>query len=263
MAAWLEAHPVLVTICTIFLLPLVGAILNWVYWFPSIEAWKAYEVAHPQRARWIRLTRAIFPHLRKAFPALKEILPPSGPPDGSGDPPTPLPPPPAPRMPPMLFSKLGVAGLAFAVFALGCARPVPQTPREMARGYLAVMGMGAQAGVHACTAAASTMKAGGNPDWRPLAEECADGYDLARETLFAVEAGLDTWDEADVGKLACAAGTALQGTERIVHAMSSRGIVVSTKDTALIEDGMRLAAFLLKTYGGSCAVQPKDGGSHG
>jgi hypothetical protein len=81
---WIATHPVL---ATFVILPLVGAVMNWLTWFESEAAWKAYEVRHPQRARAVRILRALFPHLRKAFPALKEILPPSGPP--GGDPPQP------------------------------------------------------------------------------------------------------------------------------------------------------------------------------
>lgn len=162
----------------------------------------------------------------------------------------------SPRVPPMPLLMLC---LAFLLALTGCPKE-PQTPREMARGYLAVMGMAAQSGVHACAQSAEAMKAAGNPDWKPLATECADAYDVAKAALFGVEAALDTWEEADARRLACAAGTALQGIERISRAMSTRSIPLDKATKAQVEDGVRMAGWLLKTYGGTCVVVADAGG---
>lgn len=51
-------------------LALVGAWTNWVTWRPTPEAWATYQREHPRRAQWLRISRAIFPHVRKLFPQL-------------------------------------------------------------------------------------------------------------------------------------------------------------------------------------------------
>lgn len=239
--AWLAAHPVIQGVLWSLVVVLVGALFNWVSYKRTPEEWAAFDKASPRLAKFVRVMRILFPHLRK-IPALAPFIPPAD--DDQPKPPT----------PPIVAVML----LALAVLLTGCPK-TPNTPREMARGYLAVMGMATQASVHACTEAAKAMKAAENPDWKPLATECADAYDIARTALFGVEAALDTWEEADARRLACAAGTALEGIERISRAMSTRTIPLDPKTKAQVEDGVRMAGYLLKTYGGTCAAA-KDGG---
>ncbi len=73
MEAWLSAHPALVAF---FIVPVIGALINEVTWFESPEEWTLYQIAHPRRARWIRFARALFPVVRKMFPALAAVIPP-------------------------------------------------------------------------------------------------------------------------------------------------------------------------------------------
>ena len=55
------------------LLPVLGAILNWVLEFPTSEAWEMYKKDHPTRARWMKIFRRLFPHLRR-IPILKPLV---------------------------------------------------------------------------------------------------------------------------------------------------------------------------------------------
>ena len=49
------------------IVPLVGALANWMLWWDTAEHWTAFVAAHPKRASAVRVLRAIFPHVRKAL----------------------------------------------------------------------------------------------------------------------------------------------------------------------------------------------------
>jgi hypothetical protein len=72
---WLAAHPIL----TMLIVGAVGALVNWITYKRTPEEWKAYELAHPKRAAFVRIMRVVFPHLRK-IPAIAVFLPPPDPP---------------------------------------------------------------------------------------------------------------------------------------------------------------------------------------
>jgi hypothetical protein len=82
IATFLAAHPVVQGILSMLLLALVGAYFNWVTFKRTPEEWEAYQKAHPRLAMVIRVSRAIFPHLRK-IPALAPFLPPAEKSDGA------------------------------------------------------------------------------------------------------------------------------------------------------------------------------------
>lgn len=54
-------------------LPVAGAIVNWVLEFPTGEEWETYKKDHPTRARWIKIFRRLFPHLRR-IPILSPLV---------------------------------------------------------------------------------------------------------------------------------------------------------------------------------------------
>lgn len=79
--AFLAAHPVVRGVLWMIAIAAAGSWVNWVTWKPTPEEWEAYQAAHPTRVKWLRISRAIFPHLRK-IPALAPFLappPPSNP----------------------------------------------------------------------------------------------------------------------------------------------------------------------------------------
>lgn len=45
--------------------PLLGALINWLTWKGTPEAWDAYRVAHPRKAFLILVLRMFLPHLRQ------------------------------------------------------------------------------------------------------------------------------------------------------------------------------------------------------
>lgn len=47
------------------LIPVLGAVLNSILEFPTSAEWELYKIAHPQRARWIKILRRLFPYLRR------------------------------------------------------------------------------------------------------------------------------------------------------------------------------------------------------
>lgn len=250
LKTWLAAHPVVEGILLALLVPLFGSFVTWVTWQRTPAAWAIYQAEHPYRAWLIRFCRAVFPHLRK-LPQLAPFFPPDDPtqkpvtvqpPERKGNGET--------------VQRLGMLAV-IVLFLVGCPRPIPQTPREMVRGYLAVMGLGAQKSVDFCARVGTRMNAAGNADGVKLLKSCADGYDVARSALFAIEAGLDTWQESDAGKLGCAAGSALEGLTIIYDALRERGIALPQSDSIPFDDAMRMASWALRTYssGGVCAVK--------
>lgn len=69
---WVVANPLMITFVVI---PIVGAIFNWVSWQSDEAAWLDLQRRRPAFATFIRLMRALFVHLRKV-PTLAPYLPP-------------------------------------------------------------------------------------------------------------------------------------------------------------------------------------------
>jgi len=52
--------------------PVLAAALNWALWWDTPERWDAFVAQHPKRAQWIRILRAIAPHLRKLLTVARD-----------------------------------------------------------------------------------------------------------------------------------------------------------------------------------------------
>lgn len=52
--------------------PVLAAAANWLLWWDTPERWDAFVAKHPERARWIRILRAIAPHLRKLLTVARD-----------------------------------------------------------------------------------------------------------------------------------------------------------------------------------------------
>lgn len=68
---WLAANPWVYPL----VIPAFGAFVNWILWMPNSEEWAKTEQAHPRFAAFVRFMRAVFPHLRKAYPQLAAFAP--------------------------------------------------------------------------------------------------------------------------------------------------------------------------------------------
>jgi len=62
---WYSRHPFLSGFIAAQGLPIVGAIINWILYFPHQDGWAEFERRRPRTAKAIRLFRAMWPHLRK------------------------------------------------------------------------------------------------------------------------------------------------------------------------------------------------------
>lgn len=71
MQLWAANNPLTVIFIVI---PLVGALFNWVMWQRTPAEWSKLQKEKPRLALFIRLMRAVFIHLRKV-PALAVYLP--------------------------------------------------------------------------------------------------------------------------------------------------------------------------------------------
>lgn len=71
---WFAAHPVARGAAYAVGIAFAGAFVNWVTFKRTAEEWDKYQAAHPRLAQLIRLSRAVFPHLRK-IPALAPFIP--------------------------------------------------------------------------------------------------------------------------------------------------------------------------------------------
>jgi hypothetical protein len=52
--------------------PVLAAALNWALWWDTPERWDAFVAAHPKRAQWVRVLRAVAPHLRKLLTVARD-----------------------------------------------------------------------------------------------------------------------------------------------------------------------------------------------
>ncbi len=52
--------------------PVLAAVLNWVLWWDTPERWEAFAAKHPEKARYIRILRAVAPHLRKLLTVARD-----------------------------------------------------------------------------------------------------------------------------------------------------------------------------------------------
>ena len=68
------APALLAVVVTLIVLPVLGAIVNWMLWWDTPQRWEAFAAAHPAQASQIRILRAIFPHLRKALGYARDAL---------------------------------------------------------------------------------------------------------------------------------------------------------------------------------------------
>jgi hypothetical protein len=68
---WLAANPWVWPL----VVPMLGAAVNYVLWLPDAEEWQKVERQHPRFAAFVRFMRAVFPHLRKAYPQLAAFVP--------------------------------------------------------------------------------------------------------------------------------------------------------------------------------------------
>jgi small-conductance mechanosensitive channel len=75
IALWLAAHPVVRGALWMLAIGLAGTFYNWVTFKRTPEEWAAYEKANPRKAAVIRISRIIFPHLRKLVPMAVRSFP--------------------------------------------------------------------------------------------------------------------------------------------------------------------------------------------
>lgn len=52
--------------------PVLAAIANWLLWWDTPERWEAFAAKHPEKARYIRILRAVAPHLRKLLTVARD-----------------------------------------------------------------------------------------------------------------------------------------------------------------------------------------------
>jgi hypothetical protein len=80
-SAWLLAHPATHAVLGMLAIVSFFAWVNWVTWRRTPADWARYQLEKPRRALALRISRALFPHLRKFFPQLAPFLPPTDPPE--------------------------------------------------------------------------------------------------------------------------------------------------------------------------------------
>lgn len=150
-----------------------------------------------------------------------------------------------------LASMIVGAHLAVGVASCsGCAAgsPLPTTPREQARAAVLVLAEGTRAADEACAAEALAQQS------LPLAERCSQAYSAARTSLLIASRGVDAWDTAERGNVACATAQGAAAAGELVAAIRSYGGAVPP----VLVDGLELYRTVL---GVTCTVADAGGAS--
>lgn len=133
------------------------------------------------------------------------------------------------KLVPLVFSALLI--LLFACGSPPANAPASDPARETARSVVLVVAEGVHAADAACAAVAITRRS------EELANKCAVAYKLARNATLAAGEGIDSWDAASRGAIACAvvkAGSALATMAEIIRGAGANLPPVLTDALALV-----------------------------
>lgn len=130
-----------------------------------------------------------------------------------------------PRRVGAVFTGIGwgivVASLGIVIMGgcQGCsaAQSLPTTPREQARAAVLVLAEGVKLGDEACAKEALTQSS------QPLALRCKVAYETARSALIVAGDGVDAWDSARRGEVACATVRGASAAEELAIAIRAYG----------------------------------------
>lgn len=117
----------------------------------------------------------------------------------------------------------GVAIGALSIVIMGgcqgcsAAQALPTTPREQARAAVLVLAEGVKLGDEACAKEALAQSS------QPLADRCSRAYSTARSALVAAGDGVDAWDSARRGEVACATVRGASAAEELAIAIRAYG----------------------------------------
>lgn len=226
--AYLAAHPLL---WQLGVLPLVTALVTWVFKPLTPEQ---YAALPPRVAAALKLVAAIGWDSPKIFEAIGQLV--SGRARSAA----------AERAAKGLAIALAIGAISASSSACASATPLPTTPRAQARAVIRVL---ADAVHDADAACADVARQRLDAD---LADTCAHDYDRARGVLLVAAGGIDAWDTASQGSLACNIVAGAGAAQDLLGSLRANGV----EAPAALSDGLELFAAL----GLSC---PADAGKDG